>query len=102
MLNDLLGNMEESQKAMKEKLSGITIDGEAGGGAIKVTVNANRELLDINFDTSKLDWEDKEMVADLLITAINRTMKAAADREQIEAQGMMKDMLPPGLGGLLG
>jgi DNA-binding YbaB/EbfC family protein len=100
MFGDLLGDMQERQKAMRQKLAEITVEAEAGDGAVRVKANANREVVNIAFDKSKLDWDDQEMVEDLLIAAINHALEKAAVREAAEAQNLMKDMLPPGMGDL--
>lgn len=96
----MFGNMEEMQKEMREKLAQITVQGEAGDGAIVVTANGVREITNIALDTAKLDLSDTEQLEDLLMVATNRALEAAAAREQEEAQGMLKNMLPGGLGGL--
>ncbi len=100
MFGDLLGNMKEQQKEMRKKLAQITVQEEAGNGAVKVTANANREIQDIRIDREKLDWEDVEMVQDLIIAAVNKALETAAEKEAAETQKMMKDMLPPGMGNL--
>ncbi len=102
MFGDLLGNMQQQQEAMKLKLAEIIVESEAGDGAITVKANANREILDIAIDKSKLDWEDTEQVQDLLLTAINRVLEKAQVKEQAETQKMISDLMPPGLGGLFG
>ena len=98
----MFGNMEEMQKEMKAKLAEITVNGEAGDGAVVVTANANREIINISIDPEKLDMEDKEQLEDLLMVATNRALEQAAAREQEEAQGMLKNILPGGLSGLGG
>ncbi|MCB0584390.1 MAG: YbaB/EbfC family nucleoid-associated protein [Phaeodactylibacter sp.] len=100
MFGDLMGNMKEQQKEMRRKLAEFKVKAEAGNGAVKVTANANRELIDIQFDKEKLDWEDMEMVQDLIIAAVNQALEKAAEKEAEEAQNLMKNMLPPGLDGL--
>lgn len=100
MFGDLFGDMQERQKTMRKKLAEFTIEAEAGDGAVKVIANANREIINISFDKSKLDWDDQEMVEDLLLAAINHALEKAAAKEAEEAQNIMKDMLPPGLGDL--
>ena len=102
MFGDLMGNMEEKQAEMKAKLANITVEAEAGDGAIKVSANANREILNISIDKSKLDWEDSEQLEDLLLVAINRVIKSATEKEAEESQKLIQDMLPPGLGGMFG
>ncbi len=100
MFGNLMGDMEERQQAMREKLGTITVDAEAGDGAVKVSANANREILNISIDKSKVEWEDSEQVEDLLLVAVNRALEMAAAKESEEAQKMVQDMMPPGLGGL--
>jgi len=100
MFGDLMGNMEERQKEMKLKLAEITVEAEAGDGAIKVIANANREIINISINKEGLDWEDKEEVEDLMMVAVNRALEMAAEKEAMESQNMIKDMLPPGMGGL--
>lgn len=102
MFGDLMGNMKEQQKEMRRKLAEFKVEAEAGNGAVKVTANANRELLDIKFDKNKLDWDDAEMVQDLIIAAVNKALEKAAEKEAEEAQNIMKNMLPPGMGDLGG
>ncbi len=102
MFGDLLGNMQQQQEAMKAKLAEIIVQAESGDGAINVKANANREILDIAIDKSKLDWEDTEQVQDLLVTAVNRVLEKAQVKEQAEAQKMISDLMPPGLGGMFG
>ena len=100
MFGDLMGNMKEQQKEMRKKLAEFRVQADAGNGAVKVTANANRELIDIQFDKDKLDWEDTEMVQDLIIAAVNQVLEQAAAKEAEEAQNIMKNMLPPGMGDL--
>ncbi len=100
MFGDLLGNMEEKQQAMKEKLNTIILTESVEGGAIEVTANANREITNISIKKEAIDLEDMEQLEDLLMAAINRVLKTAGEQEAIESQKMMKDMMPPGLGGL--
>ena len=102
MFGDLMGNMEEKQAAMKAKLANIQVEAEAGDGAIKVSANANREILNISIDKSKLDWDDSEQLEDLLLVAINRVIERASAKEAEESQKLIQDMLPPGLGGMFG
>ena len=100
MFGDLLGNMEEKQKAMKEKLNTIILTEEVGDGVIQISANANREITNISIKKEAIDLEDMEQLEDLLMVAINRVLEKAAEQEGIESQKMMKDMMPPGLGGL--
>ncbi len=96
----MFGDMEEKQRELKEKLSAITVEGVADAGAVVVTANANREILNIRIDPEKVDTSDLDQLQDLIIAATNRALSMAADKEAEEAQNLLRNMLPPGLGGL--
>ncbi len=98
MFGDLIGNMEERQKELKSKLAEIIVEAEAGDGAIKVTANANREIVNISINKDALDWDDQEQVEDIVMVAVNRALEKAAVKEKKESQNLIKDMLPPGFG----
>ncbi len=100
MFGDLMGNFEEQQKQMQAKLAGITVEAEAGDGAIKVTANAAREILNVSIDKEKIDMEDMEQVEDLLVVAMNRVIELASAKEAEESQKMVSGMLPGGMDGL--
>lgn len=100
MFGDLFGNLEEQQAKMKEALSAIQVESEAGDGAVKISANANREILNVAIDKDKIDLTDTEELEDLLVVALNRVLAQAAEKEAVEGQKLMKDMLPPGLGGI--
>lgn len=102
MFGDLFGNVQQQQEEMKKKLATITVTAEAGDGAVKVTANANREILDISIDRAKLDWNDVEQVQDLVLAAVNSALEKAMVQEQAEAQKLIQQMMPPGMGGLFG
>ncbi|MCB0631157.1 MAG: YbaB/EbfC family nucleoid-associated protein [Saprospiraceae bacterium] len=102
MFGDLFGQMEEQQKELREKLKEITIEAEAGDGAVKVSANAAREIINIKVDPSVVDLDDLEQMEDLLLVAINRALEKAAVKEAAESQKLISGMLPPGMAGLFG
>jgi DNA-binding YbaB/EbfC family protein len=95
----MFGNMQEKQAEMQKKLADIKVEAEAGDGVVKVTASANRQINDIKIDPN-FKYSDIEELEDLVLIAVNRAIGKAAEIEQQEAQKMLNDMLPPGLGGL--
>jgi len=67
---------------------------------VKVTVDGNQQVLNININKDALDWDDKEQVEDLVLEAINRALELSKDKAAEEAQNLVKDILPPGMDGL--
>jgi DNA-binding YbaB/EbfC family protein len=102
MFGDLFGKLQEAQEKMKEgkdRLALITVDGEAGDGAVKVVVTGNREVKSLDIAEHLFDKENKEELEDLLITALNRALKNAENAWDAEMKGVAGGMMG-GLGGL--
>lgn len=95
-----MGQMQEMQAKMQEKLRQIEVTESAGGNLIKVTVNGVREVINISIDPSLLGGDDAEAVEDMLLVAMNRALEKAAQVEAQEGQSIMKNMMPGGLEGL--
>jgi nucleoid-associated protein EbfC len=102
MFGNMMGQMQEMQGRLKEKLRSIEVEATAGEGAVRVKMNAARELLNVHLDTDRLNITDKEHIEDLLVVAINRALAEAEAKGAAEGQQMIQGMLPPGLGNLFG
>ncbi|MCK7558742.1 YbaB/EbfC family nucleoid-associated protein [Chitinophaga sedimenti] len=103
MFGNIFGKLQEAQQKMKEskdRLAGVTMDGEAGEGAVKVTVTGNREVKSIVIEDALCVPERKEELEDLLLTALNRALKNAESAWEAEMKDVAGGMLGP-LGGLL-
>lgn len=100
MFGDIMGNMEEKQKAMKEKLQAIQIAENLEG--IKITGNGAREIMNISIKEEYFNPERKEELEDLLLVAFNNILEKIAVEEGKESQSMISQMLPPGMEGLFG
>ena len=88
------GNMMKQIQKMQEDMERIQAEVEAteytssvGGGAVEVTVNGSHEVLSIKMQPDVVDPEDIEMLEDLLISALNESIKKANDAME---QGMEK------------
>ena len=100
-----IGNMmkqaQQLQKKMseaQEKLNSIEVEGNSGGGVVKVIATAKGEIKRIDLDVSLLKPDDKEMTEDLIVAAIND----AKQKGEVAAQEEMKSVtgglpLPPGM-----
>lgn len=102
MFGDLLGNMEEKQAEMKKKLANMIVEASSGDGVVKVSASADRQLTNIQIEPDFLKSADQEEIEDLILVAVNEVMALAAVKEAEEAQNMLKNMLPPGLGDMGG
>jgi nucleoid-associated protein EbfC len=95
MFGDMFGDLEKKQQEIAAKAAAIVVETEVEG--IKVTVNGNKEVLNISIIDASI-MGDKEQLEDLLVVAINRALDEAGEKAAFETQRMMQDMLPPGFG----
>ena len=59
--------MEQSQAELAEREFTST----AGGGAVEVVINGNKEITKLNIDKDVVDPDDVEMLQDLIVAAVN-------------------------------
>jgi len=90
-------NVEEARK----RLDHILIDAEAGNGMVKVTVTGNRLMKSIEINEDAM--QDKEMLEDYLMIALNKALDEAGKMQEAELKKAATDALPniPGLDGLI-
>ncbi|MCE3007604.1 MAG: YbaB/EbfC family nucleoid-associated protein [Bacteroidetes bacterium] len=97
---DMFGKMQEMQQRLEEakkKLADITVEGMAGGGMVRVTANAARQILHVQLEADVL--QDKEMLEDLIAAATNNALEKAEQAARQEMSKITQGMLPniPGL-----
>lgn len=86
---------QNMQKAQAE-LATIEVEGQAGSGAVRVVMTCGHEVRKVSLDDSALD--DREMLEDLIVLALNDAMKKAEATTQQRMGAFSAGMgLPPGL-----
>ncbi|MBT5077632.1 MAG: YbaB/EbfC family nucleoid-associated protein [Candidatus Marinimicrobia bacterium] len=92
--------MQEKMAKAQEELGGIEVEGQSGGGMITALVNGKKELLSLKIEDEILE-EDKEMIEDLVVAAVNQALqnatKAADEKMNSATGGMMGNMKIPGM-----
>ncbi|NVO29997.1 YbaB/EbfC family nucleoid-associated protein [Hymenobacter lapidiphilus] len=98
----MMGKMKDLQEKMKqaqEQLQYLTATAESGGGLVKATANGQRRLLKLEIDDSLLQPQDRDMLADLVVAAVNKVMDEAAAKAQEELKKTTAGLIPniPGM-----
>ncbi len=90
--------LQEEMQRIQEGLKDKTTTAEAGGGMVKVTINGANEIQSVTIEREIINPDDKEMLEDLIVAAVNKAIQAAGEMAQTEMQGV-SGMLPkiPGL-----
>ena len=99
-----MGNMMKQVQQMQNKMVKMQAEIEskeftasAGGGAVKVTVNGKKEILDIHLDEAVVDPDDIEMLQDLIIASVNEALREAGAAMEKGMGSMTNGMSIPGL-----
>lgn len=98
----MMGKMKEVQARMKEaqeNLVHVKATGESGGGMVKATVNGKKQLIDLDIDPTILKADDKILIQDLSIAAINKAMEEAEILAREEIKKSTEGLIPniPGM-----
>jgi len=89
--------MQANLQQAQEELANIVVDGESGGGLVKVQMTGRHDVKRVTIDDS-LMGDDKEMLEDLLAAAVNdavRKIETANQEKMASVAGGMS--LPPGM-----
>jgi len=89
--------LKSKMEEMQSSLEAIEVEGLAGGGLIKVTLNGKTEMKGVSVDASLLKPEEKEIVEDLIVAAhadARRKAEAMMAEKMKEVTGGLP--LPPG------
>ena len=93
-------DMQEQIEQAQSQLSELVIEADSGGGMVSVKVNGKQEIIELNIDSDAMS-EDKEILEDLIISALNKGLSKSKSDSQEKmnsiAGGMMGGMKIPGL-----
>ncbi len=101
---DIMGLMKQAQ-AMQQKmadlqseLDGVQVTGASGGGSVSVTMTAKGDVKGLTLDPALLVPDEKEILEDLIVAALNDAKAKAERAAQERMQDLTKGLpLPPGM-----
>lgn len=86
--------VQEEMQKVQNNLENITVEATSGGGMVKVEANCKLQILSIKIEPEVYGEEDKEMLEDLVVAAVNQAI--------INAQQKANEEMEKVTGGLLG
>jgi len=99
-MNGMMKQMQKMQKQMEDmqaELEVKEVEASSGGGAVKVTCNGKKEILNIVIEESVVDPEDIEMLQDLIMAAVNESLRKAEDMMNNEMKKITGGINIPGV-----
>jgi DNA-binding YbaB/EbfC family protein len=90
---DMQKQIEKVQADLRERV----VEGTAGGGMVKAKVNGQQEVVDVKIEKDVINPDDKAMLEDLVLAAINEGVKKSKKLMEAEMAKVTGMMMPPGL-----
>ena len=87
--------MQEDMQKAQEEVANLEVEGQAGGGMVKVVMNGRHELRKVTLDDSLMQ-DDKEMIEDLLAAAVNDAVRRVEQQTQEKMAGVTAGLNQPG------
>jgi DNA-binding YbaB/EbfC family protein len=89
--------MQENMKKLQEQLAALEVEGQAGGGKVKIVMTCKHEVKRVTIDAGLLS-DDKEMLEDLVTLAVNDAVRQVEATVQEKMAGVTAGLpLPPGM-----
>ena len=88
--------MQEDMQKAQQEIASMEVEGQAGGGMVKVVMNGRHELRRVSIDDSIMD--DREMLEDLVAAAVNDAVRHIEQQSSEKMAGLGAGLnLPPGM-----
>jgi hypothetical protein len=102
-MKDLGSIMKQAQKIqaqmarMQEELAVRTVEASAGGGMITVVASGKQEIVSIKIEPEVIDANDREMLQDLVVAAVNEALRKSQEMASEEMKKITGGLNIPGL-----
>lgn len=97
----MLGQAQEMQQQMEQRLASTVVEATSGGGAVTVKMNGKKQVLSLKIDPTAVaglgsNTADIEMLEDLITAALNEAGRRADESLQSGLSGMLGGLNLPG------
>ena len=87
--------MQEDMQKAQEEIANMEVEGQSGGGMVKVQMNGRHELKKVTLDDSLMN-DDKEMIEDLVAAAVNDAVRKIEAESSGKMSGVTAGLNLPG------
>jgi len=95
-INKLLKQAQKMQEEIAQQMEGLEVEGTAGGGAVKVTMNGKKEVIGVAIISEAVDPDDLSILEDLVKAAANDACRRVDEKLSGTLGGSMPPGFPPG------
>jgi nucleoid-associated protein EbfC len=92
--------MQQEMTKAQAELATEVVEASAGGGSVKVKANGALEILEIKIAPEAIDPDDPDLLADMVLAAVNEALRSAQKLMETKLGGAMGGLQGLGLPGL--
>ena len=81
-----MGQFQSQMENLHKQMAELRVTKETGAGLVKVTMNGEKKLLMLAINDTILNAQDKDMVQDLIIAALNAALEEVDHKIQSVVQ----------------
>lgn len=89
--------MQAELARVQEEVAEKTVEATSGGGAVRAVVSGRLELKALHISPQAIDPEDPELLADLVMAAVNEGLRRAQEMVQQEMARVTGGLSLPGI-----
>jgi nucleoid-associated protein EbfC len=93
----LMKQVQQMQAQMQQRMTELRVEGSAGGGMVKATMNGQKELMAVSIEKEAVDPNDVDMLQDLVVAAVNEAARKVDEEMQSQLGAMTGGMKIPGM-----
>ena len=102
-MQQMMAQVQKMQKDMEiaqEELKSEVVEATTGGGMVTVRVSGDLQVREVRIDPAAVDPEDVEILADMVLAAVNEALRQAQALAESKLGGATAGLDLGGLGGL--
>ena len=99
-MQQMMRQAQQVQEKLQQEVAQVRVEASAGGGMVTVRVSGDLQVKAVKIDPAAVDPEDVEILADMVLAAINEALRMAQELAASKLGGAGGGLDLGGLGGL--
>lgn len=92
-IRQLMKQAQQMQEKMQREVAETVVEASVGGGMVRVKMSGHKQLLSVELEPEAVDPDDPQMLADLIVAAVNQAAREVDETLQGK-MGSMAGSLP--------
>ena len=97
-LAKLAQQMQADMERVQNELAAATVEGSAGGGAVRAVVTGKQEVVSVTIDSEAVEAGDLEILQDLVVAAVNDALRESRELAERKLTAVTGGLRLPGIG----